>query len=195
MNDKAVYRTAPATPGLLNKLGKVRGTWRVKIKYITFKNWIMYCIRKWMSWGHRVSWCPGYATQSLSSVWITKQTKNITYFQLVLFDKNEKCQKEPFPSRYKISMKISFPLIFFLILLILSFWQFSCVQIRLAESWSVRLNPISASRHRWGQSERPGAAPSRLAQLHCSSKQCITHNGKYSNLAVASQDLSKWTFF
>ena len=25
-----------------NTLGKVRGTWRVKIKYITFKNWIMY---------------------------------------------------------------------------------------------------------------------------------------------------------
>ena len=28
---------------LENTLGKVRGTWRVKIKYITFKNWIMYC--------------------------------------------------------------------------------------------------------------------------------------------------------
>ena len=27
---------------LENTLGQVRGTWRVKIKYITFKNWIMY---------------------------------------------------------------------------------------------------------------------------------------------------------
>ena len=27
---------------LENTLGKVRGTWRVKFKYITFKNWIMY---------------------------------------------------------------------------------------------------------------------------------------------------------
>ena len=26
-----------------NTLGKVRSTWRVKIKYITFRNWIMYC--------------------------------------------------------------------------------------------------------------------------------------------------------
>ena len=26
-----------------NTLGKVRSTWRVKIEYITFKNWIMYC--------------------------------------------------------------------------------------------------------------------------------------------------------
>ncbi len=28
---------------LENTLGQVRGTWRVKIKYITFKNWIMLC--------------------------------------------------------------------------------------------------------------------------------------------------------
>ena len=27
---------------LENTIGKLKGTWRVKIKYITFKNWIMY---------------------------------------------------------------------------------------------------------------------------------------------------------
>ena len=29
---------------LENTLGQVRGTWRVKIKYITFKNWIIFYI-------------------------------------------------------------------------------------------------------------------------------------------------------
>ena len=45
---------------LENTFGKVRGTWRVKIKFITFKNWIMYC-----TWLYR----PGAQTV-LYSTWL-----------------------------------------------------------------------------------------------------------------------------
>ena len=44
---------------LENTLGKVWGTWRVKIKYITFKNWIMYCTVLYRARTRPTAWAAG----------------------------------------------------------------------------------------------------------------------------------------
>ena len=56
---------------LENTLCKVRGTWRVKTKYITFKNWIMHCTALYCTVLHCIAlYCTAlsYSTQLYWSV-------------------------------------------------------------------------------------------------------------------------------
>ena len=129
------------------------------------------------TWYQRVYGCPAYAKQSLSSAWLTKH-KNVTSFstsflkpKVKSIKKNHFLHDEPYQWKFDSSL--------------LTLKCYMCKVFDSAYTWksdwqspgSVSLNPSAASRQQWGQSERPGAAPTVLAQLHCSSKQCVTHKG------------------
>ena len=73
------------------------------------------------------------------------------------------------------------------------------MQFRPAASRSVGLYTSSACRQQWGQIATPGLAPSRLAQLHCSSEQCTKHRGNFQirprpPRSTQSKTNSTWSF-
>ena len=68
------------------------------------------------------------------------------------------------------------------------------MQFRLRESWSACLYPRSASRHRWGQIERPGATLSELTKTHCYCNSAL-HTMKNIQIKLRPPPSSQSDFF
>ena len=132
------------------------------------------------TWYQRVYGCPAYAKQSLSSAWLTKH-KNVTSFstsflkpKVKSIKKNHLLHDEPYQWKFYFSL--------------LTFIFYPCkvlkVFMRTDQTGRVleclpapQLCQSPSIRAEW---ETRGA-PSAMAKLHSSRKQCTAHNGKYSN--------------